>query len=845
MPAAPDPPALRFERFELQPGERRLLVDGQPAAVGSRAFDLLLVLATQPQHLVSKNELLDRVWPGLVVEESNLHVQISGLRKLLGGELIATIPGRGYRLNVQPLAGTAKVAAAAAAGGAPASGTPAAGAAAAGTAAAGARLIGRGEDLAQLGAALAEPGCVTLVGAAGVGKTRLAQALAARWSGPLHWVDLAALADAAQVPGALARALQLPLPEGDATAVLARALRQEGLLLVLDNAEHLIAAVADAVDRLLQAAPGSRWLVTSQLPLAIAPERVHRLEPLALPGTLDDEQALADGALALLVDRIVAVQRQFRVDAQSLPLLRALCTRLDGLPLALEMAATRVPTLGLAGVCDALGERFSLLTAGHRTAARRHRTLHAALDWSHGLLAPAEQRLFRSLGVFAGGFTIELALAAAGTEGGDRWATIDRLATLVDRSLVAAGPQALPRYHLLDTLRAYALEQLAAAGEEDAVRGRVAHALLERFRSVTTLSPPDEKACCLAELDNLREALDWARRHAPVLAIELSLLAPRLTAFSLWRNEALAWLFACEPLLVAPLTDQLDPALHASWWGALARGLIFRLSPRAADAARRACALARQPGLEKLLHAALVALVRSIPQPGAELDAAQAELQALGAAHEEDWPLSMHLSAQGAYAVAYKCRGDHARALEARQFEVLLARRCGMHDAAEAAQSNVIAALTELERHEEALQAAREQVRRLRGSDSPNAPWAWDMLLTNLIALGQLDEAAAEVGTGMAACRRSDLPPLAGNEALLAALRGRPRDAARLAGHARQAFALRGIPLAEGARDSLARVERLARPLLGDALFEQLVEQGRQLGDEAAQAVAERACDAD
>jgi len=290
----PTSPALRFGhggRFELRPAEHRLLVDGAPSALGGRALDLLFALASRPGELRTKGELIERVWPGLVVEEGNLRVQINGLRRLLGEDSIATVPGRGYRFTAS-LHDEAT---------APAT---------APTAFSLNALFGRDADLARLHAALAGPGCVTLVGTAGVGKSSLARVAAAARASRGAWVDLATLTQDAQVAEAIARALGGQLAGGDPVPQVMNLLPVSGEpLLVLDNAEHLAATCA-------------RWaaelqgrltlLVTSQLPLGVPGERLLRLEPLRVSDGIDGPDA-GEGALALLIARIRAVEAPFEV----------------------------------------------------------------------------------------------------------------------------------------------------------------------------------------------------------------------------------------------------------------------------------------------------------------------------------------------------------------------------------------------------------------------------------------------------------------------------------------------------------------------------------------------------
>ena len=587
MPAG----SLRFDRFELQPQERRLLADGAPVTLGARAFDLLLAMAARPGQLLTKAELLDAVWPGLVVEEANLSVQVSTLRKVLGDKLIATIPGRGYRFTGTPSAIAASAGVPPVAAPAPRADRPAP-----------ARtLVDREAELARIDEILRVPGLVTLTGPAGVGKTALARALAARDARQPLWVDLAPLAYAGQVLAATARALGVSLPEDDPLPPVLRAL--EGRLLVLDNAEHLVEAVATFAANVLAAAPAQHILVTSQLPLRVAGEQLVRIEPLALP-LGSDALDLHRGAVALFVERAHAADQRFHAGPTNLPLLREICRRLDGLPLALEMAAARVPVLGLAGLRDALEQRWSLLTAGRRDAPARHRTLQAALDWSYGLLAPAEQRLFRICSVFRGGFTLDLLMqvaaegaaadaAAGSTElaaGDSGYAVIDALSQLVEGSLVASDASEPPRFALLESMREYARQKLATSGEEEAVRSRHAHAYA-RVAAAANAGGERERVLMLAEHHNLREALTWLRTREPARAVEMVTQVARIATFSAWRMDGLRWL---ESFAVEAADPSVPPVVRAHWVHERARQLLMNRDPRARSLAQYARSLYRR-----------------------------------------------------------------------------------------------------------------------------------------------------------------------------------------------------------------------------------------------------------
>ena len=381
--------------------ERRLLVAGQPVALGARAFDLLVELAARPGQLRSKNELIDAVWPGVVVEEGNLATQISTLRKVLGGDVIATIPGRGYRftarLEAPAPADTAAAASSRAASGqaepgdaVPApwpSAPPPAPSPLPTTAPAAAppvlrtnlpqplpALLGRADDLAALGALVDAHPLVSVVGAGGMGKSLLAQHLLASRRGTyphgVCWVELAPLTDPAALPGAIARALGVPVGGSDALAGLCGALAPLAMLVALDNAEHLLEPLAVLVQALMGAASQVRIVVTSQVPLQLPAERVYRIGALAVPqGALPAEPARAFGAVALFVDRAQAADARFELTDANAPAVIDLCRQLDGLALAIELAAARAPMLGVHKLAASMGDRLKLLTGGRNRTA--------------------------------------------------------------------------------------------------------------------------------------------------------------------------------------------------------------------------------------------------------------------------------------------------------------------------------------------------------------------------------------------------------------------------------------------------------------------------------------------
>jgi DNA-binding winged helix-turn-helix (wHTH) protein len=360
---------LRFAGLEWRRSERAVLLEGQRVELGSRALDLLDVLITERHRIVPKRELLERVWPGMVVEENNLQVQISALRKSLGKDAVATVPGRGYRFTMRPA-----VEQAAAVPDVPRE-TPAR----TNLPHAVEALFGRTEELEQLGQLLAAHRLLTIVGAGGIGKTRVAQALAhgqtVHFPQGVWWVDLAALASADEVAPAIAAAARVELGPGDAARQLARALESRTTLIVLDNCEHLVEEVSRIAATVLDVASNVRFVATSQEALRIAGEQLFRLGGLRVPPVgVSLDQARRHGALLLLERRAQAVDARFALTEPLLPTAIDLCRQLDGMPLAIEMAAARIPQLGctvLASACSGCAAARAPPSRGTRRCAPR------------------------------------------------------------------------------------------------------------------------------------------------------------------------------------------------------------------------------------------------------------------------------------------------------------------------------------------------------------------------------------------------------------------------------------------------------------------------------------------
>ena len=826
-----------FDRFELLPVERVLLDSGRPVTIGSRAFDMLLALIERRDRLVTKAELLDLVWPGLVVEEANLPVQVSALRRLLGPQVIATIPGRGYRFAVRladavaaPRPNATVSAAPAPATNLPASLPP---------------LIGRDGDVAALDALLREQRLVTLVGPGGVGKSLLAQWLLYQRRGAhaqvVAWVDLSAIADASRVVSTVGAALRLNLGSADPLNALLGALQPLAILIALDNAEQLGAEVARLVDAVLAHAPGVRLLVTSQVPLKLAAEQVYRLAPLAVPSPAnkdsdaDDEaaaRALQHGAVALFAVRAQAADSRFALTAHNLDAAVEICRRLDGLPLAIELAAARVPLFGVVRLASVLEERFAALGSGRRAAPARQQTLRAAMQWSHALLGEAEQLVFRRLGVFAGRFSLEAAQQVLADAGLDPWAVADALGSLIEHSLLGVDGDDPPRYRLLETPRAFALECLAAAGEEAALHARHAATYRAVFEQAYAggLQPSgsmdDWRAQWLPEIDNARAAGEWAMRHDSETAVSLSATMAAVLGSEAPRDRGLL-LTATRPLLNAsmPLSVQAQWHLEAALDVAAAQtalGLVY-----AQHAVRQFAELGDRLGQYRALGIQLYC------EPAQPADSQAGQIDELIALEDPRWSAVVRTQGANAAACWYSARGEFARAIEWRQRTLDLHQQAGATWRGLVAHANLMDTLLAAARIDEAIACGTALEARLRGTRQLAAlPAARLNLAAAHLSLGNTNAARTLAQDGWPQALRLGWQPYwADYLALLAALEQRPRAAARLLGYAHAAYTV--IATAREVNEARAadRSAALCRAQLAPATYEQLERDGARWAD--------------
>ena len=609
---------LSFGPFKLHVYERLLTKDGIPLELGSRALEILIVLTSTPNEVVSKNEVMSRVWPDVIVEEANLRTQMAILRKALGdgrdgARYITTIPGRGY-CWVAPVS----------AAGTPDGDMP--------TAAANfsrtnlparlSRMVGRDDDVLKLSAKLNASRLVTIVGAGGIGKTTVAvdvsHRLADVFAGSVIFVDLGMLSDPKLVATALASMLGLSVQSDDATPSLIAFLKNRRILLILDTCEHLVEAVAVMAQRIMQAAPQVHILATSREALRIEGESVYRLDALACPSDVPGLTAAAlrqYPATRLFVECSVASGAGLNISDGEAPIVASICRRLDGVALAIELVARRVDSYGLQQTAALLDQRMTLLGLGSRTAPPRQKTLQATLDWSYELLSELERLMLRRLAVFVGHFTLDAALEVLTSTTLDPSTVIDAIDSLVAKSMVASRPiGAMMSYRLLDATRAYALDISIEAAEvaDLAVRHAAYYRrwLMQTGTEWSTSSTEAERVLHFTALNNVRAALEWC--FGPNGSVEIGVglaaaAAPVFLAMSLL-TECYRWSECAILALDAATRGGLEEmhlqaglgisSMHMHGENDTARGALYR----SLAIAEERCDVLHQVGLLGMLH---------------------------------------------------------------------------------------------------------------------------------------------------------------------------------------------------------------------------------------------------
>jgi len=457
--------SFSFGPYQLVLRQRLLLKAGKPVQVGGRALEILILLAERHGSVVSNRDLMAQAWPGVTVDEGALRVHVAGLRKALGDGIgdtryIKNVPGRGYCL-VMPAGGGASTAESNRSVAVRPVHTP--------------RLplplhrmVGRADAVRKISELLEAKRFVTVHGPGGIGKTTTAVAVGyaqlASFSGDVHFLDLGQIAEPHLLAGALASSFGLSVPPGDPTPGLLAFLRDRRILLIFDNCEHLIDPIAGLIEEIFQAAPQVSILATSREVLRVEGEHVYRLPALDYPRDEDEQSAervLSFAAPSLFVERVVASGHPFELTDANAFVVARICRQLDGLALAINVAAAQAGTFGLGEIAHSLETKLWLLWRGRRTALPRHQTMAATLDWSYGLLSEAEQTVLRRLSAFRGFFTLEAALEIARGSLPDSSLDLHVIDKLIAKSLISleAG-DGVTRYRLLNSTRSYALEKL-------------------------------------------------------------------------------------------------------------------------------------------------------------------------------------------------------------------------------------------------------------------------------------------------------------------------------------------------------------------------------------------------
>jgi predicted ATPase/class 3 adenylate cyclase len=539
-------------------------------------------------------------------------------------------------------------------------------------------FIGRERELADVQALVARHRLVTLIGTGGTGKTRLmlevAGRLAERFADGTWLAELAPLGDPAQVASEIARALGAPeVPGQPALGTVQAFVADKEILLLLDNAEHLVDEVAGITDRLLGAAPRLRILTTSREALAVGGEAVLQLRSLSCPAASsrtpddpagDDELAVAAGteAVRLFLDRASTVDPAFALGELNVGSVSEICRRLDGIPLAIELAAARVSVMSPEEIARRLGDRFRLLAGGRRTAVPRQQTLHALIDWSWDLLTEDDRVLLRRLSVFAGGWTVGRAarIVGDGDEPLDEVELLDRLSRLVDRSLVIVDRGPSTRFRMLETIRQYAREKLIAAGEV----GRLADRHFAAFAALAAAAEPELRGAGMvdwldrmdADVENLDAALEWGLESAPWEAVKMATALLAYWGARVPSADSDARLVAAIEIARArtvgtPDASPADQALAGRLLGESARLWAMGGRPQVALGwATDAVELARASGDPQALHQAAAGLAVAATFTGGRPDLMElfAKGVELAAAHGTSWMLAMAAGFAGA-----------------------------------------------------------------------------------------------------------------------------------------------------------------------------------------------------
>lgn len=816
----------RFGRFTLDPANWQLRAEGAPIPLGSTDFRILMTLVERAGSLVSKEELMSRVWGRAIVGDNTLQVHITALRKALGEGFIATRHGHGYSF-VQQVSRSATEQR----GNLPnyLSGR---------VQRAPSRLVGRDAESRALSELLAHNALVTLAGPGGVGKTRLALEVASesasRFKDGAWLVELASLSDGTSTAGAVATALGIQIGEGAKSFDnLARQLTRRSLLLVLDNCEHLVASCAELCEAVLAAAPEVRIVATSREPLSCRGEQVFEVVPLAIPDDEAKHPVHVTPALELFVERSRGLNPEFQLGDEDVAIAARLCRRVDGLPLAIEMVASWAGILGLKAIEEKLDGSLNGWLAVRRTGPRRHSTLSATLEWSHDLLSASEQIVLRRLAVFAGAFSMAAAESVVADGDIPKGDVFGHIARLINKSMIAVVPGLREQhYRLLETTRSFMLEKLAASPDMESARQKHADRTLRTLRHAAndweTMSDSAFRERYGPLLDDLRSALEWTMGRRADEAVSLA-----ANSWLLWRDlnaraEGRRWLSAA----VALLGPDTSPVLEAQ----LRRGLgalyfnTAAVKPALAEL-ERAVRLFRSLGDTAQLGGALAAFAHASLMLGNLEEAHGAIVEALPLVEGAKRPKSL----AAAYMVKFfeESRSRSPTVREAGLKAIRLCEVVGAERSALVVSSNLVEALMEMGDLGEAIASGEELITRLRGTSHID-------IFSNVLAL----VAAALTLMGEAALalpRAKEAVPLLREQGMLfwffdhlalrAVLAGQAKDAALISGYADALSRDLGRPRDPIGRQAVERLALLLKDSFADSEIEQFARIGAQLSE--------------
>ncbi|HVJ54984.1 MAG TPA: winged helix-turn-helix domain-containing protein [Aliidongia sp.] len=807
-----------------------MLANGVPVPLSAKALDILTVLVEARGDLVTTDELLARVWPKLIVDAHNVQVHISALRRALGDDAhrIQTVSRRGYRF-IDPVETEAAPAALLL----PSSASPPRPLG---------RLFGREKDLATIRSLLERSRLVTIVGPGGIGKTRvgleLAHELRGRYREGVVFVDLSVLQDPSLTASVVATAIGIEF-RGDTPQAeqLARRLKEKELLILLDNCEHVVDTVALLAERVLTEAAGISLLATSREPLACPGEQVYRLPLLPVPtGNVDNAQAaMSSPSVALLIDRAQAADLRFALTDASSETASAICRRLDGLPLAIEMVGALVPGLGLTTLAAQLEEKLRLPYSITRTIAPRHQSLATTLDWSYALLSPTERVLLRRLSVFPGSFSLATIEAVVCDETLPRLRCGEVLAGLVRKSLVSTVPAPPSSYRLLQTIRAYAGGKLDESGEQNLLsRQHALHVadMLERaMQEWETTADTDWLNRIGWLLSDLRVSLGWSFGPNGDNAIGLALVG---RMWPLWQilnliGEGRRW----ADVGAERLTDETPALVAARVWFAVGYLNGVRSLERSVSALRKAETLfvrANDP-IERGAALAVLGQMLAFSDTAAVDSLIEARALLMRGTHRR-W--------LGTCAMAFGMQHTNTKSWSEARREYKLAqdlfRSVGAKRLETAALSNLANAMWAEGSLMQAIETTREALAMARREGQPRHIGHTSGNLAGMLTdRGDLDEALAIAREAVPLCREDEyLYWLFPHLALRVGKAGRPQDAARLLGYTEHLGTVRQI----NERRALETLKTLLNDQLTPDRNKELLEAGRYLNEDQAIALA-------